>query len=165
MTMGPNPGHSQHHPTTGSDRAAARSQNRTRPQRSAGASAHHPAPGIALVADLIAVALFALLARIAHNSPEMPLSVLGWVNTAWPFMLGTLLGWGILWFSGARGRSGFDLSSAATIWAATLVTGLVIWGIGNHRIPHWSFIVVAGVMSALLLLGWRLGASLLRRIR
>lgn len=42
----------------------------------------------AAVMDIIAVLLFALLARIAHNSPELPFSWGGVLATAWPFLLG-----------------------------------------------------------------------------
>ena len=49
------------------------------------------------------------------------------------------------------------------IWIITVVTGLVIWGIRNGDVPHWSFIVVATAMSALLMLGWRGVAKLVKK--
>ena len=49
----------------------------------------------AAVMDIIAVLLFALLARIAHNSPELPFSWGGVLATAWPFLLGAAAGFGV----------------------------------------------------------------------
>lgn len=106
----------------------------------------------AIAADYVAIATFALLARAAHQSEEMPFNFTGWLSTLWPFALGVTLGWLI-----TRENKG------GIIWIITVVTGLVIWGIRNHAIPHWSFIVVATTMSALLMLGWRGVAKLLRK--
>lgn len=98
----------------------------------------------AIAADLVAIAAFALLARAAHQSEEMPFNFAGWLSTVWPFALGVVLGWLIV----RENRGG-------AIWAVTVFTGLVIWGFRNQSIPHWSFVLVATVMSALLMLGWR----------
>lgn len=106
----------------------------------------------AIAADYVAIATFALLARAAHQSEEMPFNFTGWLSTLWPFALGVTLGWLI-----TREDKG------GIIWIITVVTGLVIWGIRNRAIPHWSFIVVATTMSALLMLGWRGVAKLLRK--
>lgn len=105
----------------------------------------------AIAADLVAIAVFALLARIAHQSDDMPFTFTGWLSTLWPFALGVTLGWLI-----ARENKG------GIIWAVTVITGLVIWGIRNGDIPHWSFIIVATTMSALLMLGWRGVAKLVK---
>ena len=42
-----------------------------------------------------------------------------------------------------------------TEWVVTVVIGLSVWGLRNAAVPHWSFILVASIMSALLMLGWR----------
>ncbi|WP_301924899.1 DUF3054 domain-containing protein [Corynebacterium glaucum] len=99
---------------------------------------------VAIGADLVAIAVFALLARAAHQSEDMPFNFSGWLSTVWPFALGVVLGWLIV----RQNRGGF-------IWAITAITGLVIWGFRNQSVPHWSFVIVATVMSALLMLGWR----------
>lgn len=106
----------------------------------------------AIAADYIAIAAFALLARAAHQSDDMPFNFSGWLSTLWPFALGVTLGWLI-----SRENKG------GLIWIVTVVTGLVIWGIRNGDVPHWSFIVVATTMSALLMLGWRGIAKLVRK--
>ena len=105
----------------------------------------------AIAADYVAIAVFALLARAAHQSDDMPFNFSGWLSTLWPFALGVTLGWLI-----TRENKG------GLIWITTVVTGLVIWGIRNGDVPHWSFIVVATTMSALLMLGWRGVAKLVK---
>ena len=106
----------------------------------------------AIAADYVAIAAFTLLARAAHQSDEMPFNFSGWLSTTWPFALGVTLGWLI-----TRENKG------GLIWIITVVTGLVIWGIRNGDVPHWSFIVVATAMSALLMLGWRGVAKLVKK--
>lgn len=119
------------------------------------------APGMALCFDVLAVLLFALLARIAHNTPEMPLSFTGWLDTAWPFLIGVAIVWALLWIgvvrprSGHSGRSGFEFSTGALVWIVNVIVGLGIWGVRHGEVPHWSFMIVATVMSGLLLFGWR----------
>ncbi|QFQ01613.1 hypothetical protein CUROG_01060 [Corynebacterium urogenitale] len=120
-------------------------------------------PATAFVLDLIAIALFGLFARIAHQSEDIPLNFMGWLATTWPFWLGVLLAWLLLWFGAVGNHSGHELSAGVPVWVSTVITGLVIWGIINAKLPHWSFVLVAAVMSALLLFGWRSLSSLVRR--
>lgn len=105
------------------------------------------------ITDLVMIFVFALLARIAHNSQDLPLSFLGVLNTAWPFWLGMLLAWAYIAY---RRLPGAAVSPAGLIaWIVSVIVGLAIWGIKHQAVPHWSFIIVASVTSAILLLGWR----------
>ena len=47
----------------------------------------------AIAADYVAIAVFALAARAAHQSETMPFTFTGWLSTLWPFALGVTLGW------------------------------------------------------------------------
>ncbi|WP_312098261.1 DUF3054 domain-containing protein [Corynebacterium dentalis] len=114
----------------------------------------------AFVADLIAIAAFGLFARVAHQSADMPLNVLSWLNTTWPFWLGVLVAWALLWWGMMGSRSGHELSTVLPVWVGAVVVGLGVWTLRNGSLPHWSFVIVACVMSALLLWGWRLVARL-----
>lgn len=106
-----------------------------------------------LIADVVAIAVFALLARLAHQSEDMPLSFPGWLNTLWPFLVGVALAWIVI---AARNWDGVRVApSGVTAWLITVVIGLGIWSLRNGGIPHWSFIIVATTMSGLLMLGWR----------
>ena len=111
-------------------------------------------PALALFMDVLGVALFALFARIAHQTEEMPLNFSGWMQTVWPFLLGAVAGWVLLALTCKVARA-TTLSSGVIVWLCTAIAGLAIWGIRHGEIPHWSFIIVASVMSGLLLLGWR----------
>ncbi|WIM67502.1 DUF3054 domain-containing protein [Corynebacterium breve] len=107
--------------------------------------------------DLVAISVFAVLARMAHQSDEMPFNFMGFLSTLWPFVIGVGAGWLIAELTKiAKGR-------AVVIWLVTVIVGLTIWGMRNSAFPHWSFIIVASVMSALLMFGWRGIASLIAR--
>ena len=110
----------------------------------------------AITLDVVAIALFALFARIAHQTDEMPLNFAGWLNTLRSFLLGVALAWAVALFA-------LKEAKGWAIWLITVATGLIFWAIRNQQLPHWSFILVASVMSALLMLGWRGIARLIKR--
>ena len=117
----------------------------------------------ALSADVIAVAVFALFARIAHQTGDMPLNFVGWLSTLWPFLLGVALAWGIIVLAGWDGAR--VAPAGVVAWPVTAVVGLGIWGVRNGELPHWSFILVATAVSGLLLIGWRAVATAIARRR
>ena len=41
------------------------------------------------------------------------------------------------------------------MWCSTIVGGMILWSIVNSQLPHYSFLLVASIMSALLMFGWR----------
>ena len=88
--------------------------------------------------DAAAILLFALLARVAHRG-DRGLTVWTWLDTAWPFLVGVAIAW-------LAARRVFQGSAQ----------GMGIWWARHATVPHWSFIIVASVTSALLLFGWRL---------
>lgn len=112
----------------------------------------------AVAADVVAVLVFALLARLAHSG----LTLATWIETAWPFLCGTVIGWFMLAVR-SRLSDAHLLSNGLIVWICTALTGLVLWGVRHGEVPHWSFIMVAGLMSGLLLLGWRGVVQLGRR--
>lgn len=103
--------------------------------------------------DALMIAIFALLARIAHRSDSMPLNFVGWLSTLWPFLLGVLIAWAVLFFWRLDGY--LLRPSGLIVWFCTVVVGLTIWGLRHSAFPHWSFILVASVTSGVFLLGWR----------
>lgn len=105
-----------------------------------------------LLADLMAISAFSLLAHMAHHS----LSFEEWLHTVAQFGTGVLLGWLVVHgLQRSRGRLPL-FTQGVWVWALAVVVGLVEWALYNGRVPHWSFVIVATVMSALLLFGWRL---------
>ncbi|AJK69886.1 DUF3054 domain-containing protein [Corynebacterium marinum] len=117
----------------------------------------------ALSADVIAIAVFALFARIAHQTDDMPLNVAGWLSTLWPFLVGVALAWAAIALAGWNGAR--VAPAGVTTWVITAAVGLGIWSLRNGELPHWSFILVAAVMSGLLMLGWRAVAAAVGRRR
>lgn len=117
----------------------------------------------ALTADIVAIAAFALFARIAHQTDDMPLNFAGWLSTLWPFLLGVALAWVVI--ATAKWDGTRLVPAGVCAWLTTVVVGLGIWTVRNGEFPHWSFILVATTMSALLMLGWRVIAGVVGRRR
>ncbi|QGU08515.1 hypothetical protein COCCU_13080 [Corynebacterium occultum] len=119
-------------------------------------------PAVPVMLDVLAIALFALLARMAHQSEDMPLNFNGWLSTLWPFLIGVALSWVLILVLKWEGR--LLVPAGVSAWVITVLTGLVIWSIRNEGIPHWSFIMVATIMSGVLMLGWRGVAKVSRKV-
>lgn len=115
-------------------------------------------PWAAFGLDVLLVVLFATIGRLSHAEG---VTLWGLVTTATPFLAGTVAAWAAL---AARGRPRpASLPAGALIWAATLIVGMVLRALTGQGIAV-SFILVAGTVTALFLLGWRaLGAWLLAR--
>lgn len=112
-----------------------------------------------LVVDVIAVLVFSILGRGAHNRTP---GIAGVLETAWPFLLALAVAWivRLVWRSGAAPLS---MATAGYLWAVTLIGGMLIRGLATGRIPHWSFMIVAAIALAVLFFGWRAVAGLIRR--
>lgn len=114
--------------------------------------------------DAALVLIFAAVGRSSHGEAVLG----GLLTTAWPFLLGLLAGWLVAFAVGdplARGRfDGWRIRPAGLlIWAGTLGVGMLARVLaGQGTAP--TFIVVAGLVLGLFLLGWRaLGAVMTRR--
>lgn len=117
-------------------------------------------PVMAMVAlDAVLVVVFSTFGRGAHAEGLGVAQVWG---TAWPFLVGLAVGWLLLL---ATRRALASIGSGVLVWLATLVVGMAIRGIGDGRVPHWSFILVAGVVTAVFLIGWRAVYVLVARRR
>ena len=116
------------------------------------------APLVMFVVDVVLIVVFSTFGRGAHSEGLGAAQVWG---TAWPFLVGLVVGWLILLV--ARRAPG-TVGSGVAVWISSLVVGMVIRGIGDGRVPHWSFIIVAAVVTAVFLIGWRaIRAAVLRR--
>ena len=112
-----------------------------------------------LVVDVIAVLVFSVLGRGAHNRTP---GIAGVLETAWPFLLALAVAWivRLVWKSGP---APLTMATAGYLWAVTLVGGMVIRGLATGRVPHWSFMIVAAIALAVLFFGWRAIAGLINR--
>ena len=111
-----------------------------------------------IVMDFFAIFAFAVLARMAHNTEADPFTLTNVLNTLWPFLVGGAIGQAIC--AAAKKHPLPIAPGGVIVWLATAITGLGIWALRNGEMPHWSFIIVATVMSGLLLLGTRLVAKM-----
>lgn len=104
-------------------------------------------PALALVADLVAVIVFAAVGRASHAESD---GLLGLLTTAAPFAAGLLVAWATPWL---RVRPA-GLRAGAVVLAGTAVLGLALRAVFLDRLPL-SFAIVAVISLAVLLLGWR----------
>ncbi|MGO4598390.1 DUF3054 domain-containing protein [Terrabacter sp. 2RAF25] len=115
-------------------------------------------PGPALLVDAALVVVFAAVGRASHDETN---PVVGALSTAWPFLVGTALGWLVV--RAMRRTWPVDVAPGVTVWFATVLVGMVLRrAVGSGTAV--SFVVVASVVLAVFLLGWRaLGAYAARR--
>lgn len=110
---------------------------------------------VAAAIDLGMVLLFVAVGRGFHAEP---VGLLGMYETAWPFIAGLALGWAVTraWRDPWR-----VVRPGIGIWIVTVAAGMMlrfVAGLGTAL----SFIIVATVALAVLLLGWRAIARPLR---
>lgn len=118
-----------------------------------------PRTTFALAADGVLVIVFAALGRAEH---ERGSAVLGALETAWPFLVGTATGWLLVTQLGRRVP--IEVGPGVTVWVCTVVVGMLLRQLAG-RGTAFSFIVVATVVLGAFLLGWRAANEFLQRRR
>ena len=110
----------------------------------------------ALLIDVVCVVVFCTIGRRSHAEG---ITLTGVAHTAWPFLTGTAAGW----LATQAWRRPFALApTGLVIWISTVLIGMLLRKASSQGVAP-SFIVVASTMTALLLLGWRGIAILVRR--
>lgn len=108
-------------------------------------------PRVALTAglDLLVVAVFTLIGRRTHDEP---LDLGGWLHTAWPFVIGLLVGWAVVALLGRTWptRVGHGIS----VWACTVVLGMLLRALSGQG-TALPFVIVATLFLGATLVGWR----------
>lgn len=112
----------------------------------------------AAVADVVLVLGFVLIGRANHDEG---ITVAGTLSTAWPFLLGLAVGWGVTRAWRHPLRLGW---TGVGIWVATVVVGMLLRVLSGQG-TALSFVIVATIVLGVFLLGWRGIALLLRRAR
>ena len=115
-------------------------------------------PWWTFVVDLVLVLVFVLIGRRSHDESS---AVVGVLTTLWPFAVGLVVGWGTV--VGVRWRAA-TLSAGAVVWVSTLVLGMLLRVVSGQGIQV-SFVIVAAVVLAVFLLGWRLVLAAVTRGR
>ena len=101
-----------------------------------------------LPADLALVSVFAVIGRWNHDES---ITWSGWWETAWPFLAAALVGWAVVV---TTRRSGGSVAAGVTVWACTWVGGMLLRRASDQGTAV-AFVVVAGVVLGLLLVGTR----------
>jgi Protein of unknown function (DUF3054) len=111
---------------------------------------------VALATDAVCVLVFCTIGRRSHAEG---LHLSGIVETAWPFLAGTGVGWLV-----ARGwrRPAAVVPTGLVVWVCTVAIGMLLRKATSGGVAP-IFVAVASVSTALLLLGWRAAASLMMR--
>ena len=109
-----------------------------------------------LVADAVLVVVFAALGRSSHGE-----TLTGALSTAWPFLVGALVGW--LVCRGTR-RPASVLPTGVCVWLCAEVGGMVLRALTGQG-TALPFVVVSFLVLGLLLVGYRLALLALQRLR
>jgi hypothetical protein len=102
--------------------------------------------------DVAAVLVFVAIGRRSHEEAG---SFVGFVATAAPFLLGAAASWVIL----AVARPGGSLVPALSVWAVTVLVGVLLRRFAFGEGAPASFVVVTSLVLALLMVGGRLLAE------
>lgn len=129
------------------------STGRTLPQHVAASPTRWP---WYLIADLVLVAIFAALGRNAHEQ-----SPWGALETAWPFLVGVLVGWVVV---RARRRPAALFPTGVVIWLSTEIVGMLLRMLTGQG-TALAFVLVSLAVLGLFLLGYRLISQLISRSR
>ncbi|MBF6203773.1 DUF3054 domain-containing protein [Streptomyces gardneri] len=109
------------------------------------------------VADALLVVVFCAIGRRSHNEAVLA----GLLRTLWPFAAGLAAGWVVAAALGSRASDAaarFDATAlwptGVVVWACTLAGGMLLRVVSGQGTAV-SFVLVAGVVLAVFLLGWR----------
>lgn len=115
------------------------------------------------VADIVAIAIFIAIGRRSHDESG---SIVGYLTSVWPFLVGGAVGWAIV-AAVSRGR-GFAPAglwpAGVCIWISTVVIGMLL-RVASGQGTALAFCIVASIATAVLLLGWRAVAAATTRRR
>src|SRR5574337_907767 len=94
-----------------------------------------------------------------RRSHDEGVNITGIASTAWPFLSGTVVGWLV---SRAWRRPTAVVPTGLIVWLCTVVVGMLLRKASSAGMAA-SFVVVASSVTAVLLLGWRVGVDLVLR--
>ncbi len=112
---------------------------------------------VAFALDVLLVLAFAGVGRASHDEAN---PLLGALLTAWPFIVGTVVGWTVVRL--LRKAWPLEVGPGITVWFATVLIGMVLrqsTGQGTAA----SFVLVAALVLGLFLVGWRALVALVSR--
>ena len=111
---------------------------------------------LAAAADVVCVLVFCAIGRRSHAEG---VTLAGVLETAWPFLTGTAAGWLV---AQAWRRPAALTPTGLVVWVSTIAVGMLLRRATSAG-TALSFVVVASVVTAILLLGWRAVVAILNR--
>jgi peptidoglycan/LPS O-acetylase OafA/YrhL len=111
----------------------------------------------AFLVDAVLVLIFAAIGRASHG--ENPV---GFLLTAWPFLVALLVGHLVAALLPGRPRRPWSLAWGAVVWVVTVAGGILI-RVAAGDTAEVPFIIVATIVLGVFLVGWRAIAALVRR--
>ncbi|UWF77849.1 MULTISPECIES: DUF3054 domain-containing protein [Microbacterium] len=111
----------------------------------------------ALIVDAALVLVFAVIGRASHAEDPS-----GFLLTAWPFLAALAAGHLLAALLPGRPRRPWSLRWGAVVWVVTVVGGMLL-RLASGATAQLPFVIVATLTLAVLLLGWRALASVVRR--
>ncbi|MGL5444924.1 MAG: DUF3054 domain-containing protein [[Mycobacterium] stephanolepidis] len=107
---------------------------------------------LSLVLDVIGVLVFCTIGRRSHAEG---ITLVGVWETAWPFLSGAGVGWLL---SRGWSRPTSVAHTGIAVWVCTVLFGMILRRLSNQGVA-FSFVIVASLVTALFLLGWRIIAT------
>lgn len=106
---------------------------------------------LAGLADVCSVLVFVAIGRASH---EEAASLAGFAATAWPFLVGAGVGWGL---TRAWRRADALVPTGVGVWVSAVAVGMVLRAVSGQG-TALAFVIVATLFLGAVLLGWRLAA-------
>ncbi|RWZ55097.1 DUF3054 domain-containing protein [Labedella populi] len=114
---------------------------------------------VAFALDVVLVVAFAALGRATHDGDVLGRFGAGLAETTWPFLVALAVGWVV---SLAVRRPAAPLRTGVPVWLVTVGGGMLLRVVSGQGAAI-AFVIVATITLALLLIGWRLLATLVGR--
>ncbi len=114
---------------------------------------------LTLLLDVVLVLVFAVTGRASHH-----LDPAGFLLTGWPFLVALLIGHLIVLLLRSTGLRVWGLGGGVVIWIVTVAGGMLL-RVATGDTAALAFVLVGTGMLGALLLGWRLIALIVRRVR
>ncbi len=118
-----------------------------------------PSLSVTLALDAVVVLVFAAIGRGSHDEAN---PVLGALDTAWPFLVGALVGHLLVRFVASRPSA--SLIGGVVVWITSVVIGMLLRQLTGDGTAV-AFIVVATCFLGFFLVGWRALVALAGRSR
>ncbi|MBL3686524.1 DUF3054 domain-containing protein [Leucobacter zeae] len=125
------------------------------------ATSPRTAPRVVVAAAALDVALVLLFAGVGRGSHARDATVLGLFETAWPFLAGLAASWLLC---AAWRRPFAPLRTGIPLWIGSVAIGMLLRLVAGSG-TALAFVLVAAGTLAVLLVGWRGIAALVRRAR